>query len=293
MNPFDLRGPQYLGFYFALAVVTIIAVWTLRRMRELGEAGYGGSPLTDPYLIALLRGGKNELLRVAMVSLVDRGLMIVDRDAVQTTAVGRESPPRKRLDRDLLGFCAARKEPADIFKSSGFDAAVYEYERELARMRLLPDDRQKASRKTLFMTGAAVLLFFAVTKIVIALLRGRTNVALLFVLCGFALVMLAAVVFQRRTAKGDAFMRELCNLFASLKLRAPQIRSGGATAELAMLAAVWGVTALPRESFPWVRDLFPRAAASSASSSSSCGSSCGSSGCGGGGCGGGCGGCGS
>jgi hypothetical protein len=163
-------------------------------------------------------------------------------------------------------------------------------------MRFLPDETIKAARTSLYMAGAAVLLFFAVTKIVIALLRGRSNVMFLIVLCAIALIALASAVFQRRTARGDVFMREVENLFRSLKLRAPQIQGGGATTELAMLTAVWGVSALPRERFAWASQLFPKSTAGD-SSSSSCGSSssssCSSSSCGGGCGGGGCGGCGS
>lgn len=290
MNPFDLRGPQFLGFYFSLSVITIILFWLVRRMRERTNAGYGGSPMTDPYLIAFLRGDKNELLRVAMISLIDRGLMLVDRDAVQTTTIGRESLARKRIERELLEFCVARREPKEIFEAKAFELSVAEYELELSRMRLLPDDAQKEARWKLYVFGVAILAFFAITKIVVALSRGRPNVVLLIVLLVFAVLMLAAVVFQRRTSKGDAFIAEVRNLFQSLKLRAPQIRSGGATTELAMLTAVWGVAVLPKETFPWVRNLFPRVDAAS-TSGSSCGSSCGS-GCGGGCGGGGCGGCG-
>lgn len=287
LNPFDYRGPQFLVFYFSLAVVTIVVFWIVRRRREAGEAGYGGSPLTDPYLIATLRGGRNELLRVVTVSLIDRGLMIAGRNEVQTTVAGRESSPRKRVERDLLEFCVPRREPQTIFENEKFDVAVADYEARLARMRLLPDDAQNASRDRLFMLGTALLLSVAMTKVIIALLRGRTNIVLLLVLCGFAVLMLAAVIYPRRTAKGDALVRELRNLFQSLKLRAPQIPGGGATAELAMLTAVFGMSALPKESFPWVRQLFPRVDVSTSGSFS--GGSCGS----GGGCGGGCGGCGS
>ncbi|MBI5073845.1 MAG: hypothetical protein HZB62_01550 [Nitrospirae bacterium] len=66
------------------------------------------------------------------------------------------------------------------------------------------------------------------------------------------------------------------------------------TNDAAFLAAVFGLTALSGDYFPFVKELFPKASSTYGNSyTGGCGSSgCGSSGCGGGGCGGGCGGCG-
>jgi hypothetical protein len=47
----------------------------------LRRAGESAEPpavnLSDPYLIAYLRGGKNEVLRIATVTLIDRGYLTV------------------------------------------------------------------------------------------------------------------------------------------------------------------------------------------------------------------------
>ncbi len=52
--------------------------------------------LADPYLIAYLRGGKNEALRVATVSLIDRGMLTVSGKTVSVaedfSAAGLRSP---------------------------------------------------------------------------------------------------------------------------------------------------------------------------------------------------------
>ena len=76
MNPFDLSGPEFLVFYLSLAAVVIGALVLWRRASE--SAGAPKIDLADPYLIAYLRGGENEALRVALVSLIDRGLLIVN-----------------------------------------------------------------------------------------------------------------------------------------------------------------------------------------------------------------------
>jgi hypothetical protein len=134
-----------------------------------------------------------------------------------------------------------------------------------------------------------VLGFFAGTKLLVALSRGRRNIGFLIVLWIVLTIVAAVVAHPRRTAKGDAVLSDIQNLFSGLKERASGLVPGQSHADLALLAGTFGVMSLPDQAFPYRKTLFPRAAA--AGSGNSCGSSCGSS-CGGG-CGGGCGGCGS
>ncbi len=293
MNPFDYTGPLFLLFYLALIAVTMFVIKRVRTRQELRDVPYSDAPWNDPYRIAFLRGGKNELVRVAVVSLVDRGLLSVQNDKVQTTIIGRETQARKQIEREILAYCNTTREPKELFSTHHFTLAEMEYENELARMQLMPDDATKQRRRALFAGGAGVLLFFGLTKMIVALSRGRTNIILLIILTAVGLVLVMKATAPRLTARGELLLENVRNLFASLQVRAPQIRPGGASTELVMLAAVFGVTALPRENFAWSQQLFPRA--DSSSIASNCGSSsgsCGSSSCGGGGCGGGCGGCG-
>lgn len=74
MNPFDLAGPEFLLFYLALSATVILLLGLLRRVRESSDSMKVN--LTDPYLIAYLRDGKNEVLRIGTVSLIDRGLLV-------------------------------------------------------------------------------------------------------------------------------------------------------------------------------------------------------------------------
>ena len=76
LNPFDLRGPEFLVFFAGWAAVLMIGLTLLRRRREAEEPSAENLPL-DPYEIAYLRGGKTHLLQTALVALVDRGLLKV------------------------------------------------------------------------------------------------------------------------------------------------------------------------------------------------------------------------
>src|SRR6185503_19282142 len=62
VNPFDLTGPEFLIFYLGLAAVVIGVQFLWRRQSESRNALK--IDLADPYLIASLRGGDNEVIRV-------------------------------------------------------------------------------------------------------------------------------------------------------------------------------------------------------------------------------------
>jgi uncharacterized protein (TIGR04222 family) len=290
LNPFDLRGPEFLVFYSLLCLATAVVVVLLRRRAE-------GGPmmkvrLTDPYAIAYLRGGTAEAIRVASVSLVDRDLL---RSTGADLAGGRESAElaRKPLEKALIEQFSLFERPAlEALSDSAVVAAAEGLAPPLVRDGLLPDDEIKRRRLGRTFLAVAFVWAVALVKLYVAAGRGRHNVGFLVALAGLgAPLLLYAASNPRRTVRGDALLADLKSLFAGLKERAGSLRRGGATAEAAMLAAVFGVAALPQQEWSYVRDMYPKARASS-NCGSSCGSSCGS-GCGGGGCGGGCGGCGS
>src|SRR5258707_10105630 len=70
MSPFDLRGPQFLVFYLILGTLVVTLLFMLRRL--IDPAGPVKVDMSDPYLIAFLRGGENQILRVPTISLVHR-----------------------------------------------------------------------------------------------------------------------------------------------------------------------------------------------------------------------------
>jgi len=288
MNPFNLPGPQFLLFYslFSLAVVMALAV--LRRRQE--PVSQAGMRLTDPYAMALLRGGGPHAMQTAAVALIDRGLL--KAEGGKLTAAEGARPPSAELERALMAHFNEPREASSIFTDAGVKAACEHYERQLAQLGLLPGPEQKAARNRLLLAGLAALWGVAFIKIVVAFSRGRFNVIFLILLSIAAAVVAAVVTHPRVTRSGAALMSHLRTLFTGLKERAASLRPGGGGDEAALLVALFGIAALPTIAYPDTRKLFPRAAQNTGSSCGSImASSCGSS-CGGGGCGGGCGGCG-
>ena len=132
---------------------------------------------------------------------------------------------------------------------------------------------------------ALLLAGVAALKIYMATERDRENIWFLILFATALTVLLVRLIARHRTGLGDRVISDLKTLFHSLYMRRDSLKPRMQTAEAALLAAVFGLSALPIR-FQFVRDILRR----SSKNGSGCGSACGSS-CGGGG--GGCGGCGS
>src|SRR5688572_10941631 len=102
-NPFEWRGPEFLVFYVTLGLTVIVAVVFLRRRFEPVVAMM--APLTDYLKIAYLRGGPDEALRVATISLLDRGLVeAVDEHHVKNSAATMPAG-LQRTEQRVLEVC--------------------------------------------------------------------------------------------------------------------------------------------------------------------------------------------
>jgi len=291
MIPFDLRGPEFLVFYLVLGVATLGVVILVRR--DLEPRGVGRLKLSDPYLIAYLRGGKNEVLRVATVGLVDRGLLKAENSQLQSAAsLEVVSLP---VEKALLEAFQSTGEAGSVFSNTELESTTVGLRQTLERHGLIPDDQKREVRRWIARSGALFLASVALIKIIVALARGHGNIGFLIILAAGFIFATYKLANPPRTPRGDAILKDLRTLFSELRNGAGRLRQGKATNEALLLAAVFGMAALPTSGWAYARSLYPRAAASGANCGSSCGSSSGSS-CGsscGGGCGGGCGGCGS
>jgi uncharacterized protein (TIGR04222 family) len=298
MAIFDLRGPQFLVVYAAIAGVLILLARLCRHFLESGAVPKFKN--VDPYLIAHLRGGDPEAQRVAVLSLIDRGLITAKGDRLRANKSGAGiKSVRRPLERAILEELDTETTASDIFQSYRILAASQVLGNELKALRLVPDGHALWLRRALWLSIGAVLAWIAIAKMQIALQRGHTNVQFLVFLA--VAVQLAAFFWVGKTSRttlGNRVLKDLQTLFARLREQAHKIRPGGATNELALLAGTFGLAALQGTAATHAEACFPAARRKSNSScgttscgfssGSSCGSSCG----GGGGCGG-CGGCGS
>jgi uncharacterized protein (TIGR04222 family) len=296
MNPIDLPGPQFLVLYAVVGAVILFLVRNLSKKEE-SEGPVPRLALTDPYEIAFLRGGRNEAMCVAAVSLIDRGLLEVSGENLQVKKKASPDNARRPIERALMLKFARPAEAHEIFKDNRAIGACEEYQMDLASRSLLANDRILAARRPKLFFGLIILIGLAATKIVFAYSRGHSNIGFLFLLAGLFAFLLFWIHGAKRTGMGDRVLEDLKELFSGLRFRAGDLPRGGETNEVALLAAIYGISALPLDKYSYTKLLFPKREKSDPIfGNSSCGSGCGSSSScgGGGGCGGGgCGGCGS
>jgi len=268
--------------------VSLIVIIALKLAIDEAERGAPRAlPLSDPYQIAWLRGGTPEAARIAVLSLIDRGLLAVTGDNLVNLSTA-QSVAREPIERAILARCAQSGTPATVILGEpAVERACASYRARLERLQLMPDAAMRAQRYRRFAIAAAILLGVALGKIVIAFGRGRYNVEFLVILTAIALGVVWFLVRRPRTHLGNRMLKDLKRLFRALRQRAATIRPGAMTSDAMLLAAVFGISALPATGFADFLRVYKKAASSGGGCGSSCGSGCG------GGSGGGCGGCGS
>ena len=287
MNPFDWAGPQFLGFYAIFAATVLAFLWA--RTQGAAETRATLSFMTgDPYRIAFMRKGEEETLQIAIFNLVDRGLLELRNGLLTAPREAAADLVRRPLDRAILSTCREGTTPSGLVADPVLRRMAGQYRRELAANGLVASEDDRRGRQWLFVASAGLLAGVSVVKIVVALARGRHNIAFLVILTIVACVVALAVCNRSMSRAGREMLSNLKGLTKRLMMRADTLRPGGATNEALLLASVYGLWALPSAIFPMVALLFPRPT----SSDSSGGDGSSSDGGGGGGCGGGCGGCG-
>lgn len=296
MNPFDLRGPEFLAFFVGLGFVTWLVLEALDRRRRPSTPSV--ALLRDPYLVAGLRGGEDEVARLATLSLLGRGLLRdagtgrVARTAAPAVGAAGAPPALTLVEKELLA--ATGPEPRTLArlvrKQSVRDAARHVV-KPLHALGLVAGGEEDPWRVRASRVALALLLTVAVVKLVVALSRGRTNVLFLLVLAGLAAWAFTAWGRRRTlTPARRSVLADLRRLFGAEGgfVRWKPTLLGALGSDLLLSAAVLGFGGGP---FRRMQERTSGSGDSGGWFGSSCGSSCGSGGCGGGG--GGCGGCGS
>ncbi|MBV9851455.1 MAG: TIGR04222 domain-containing membrane protein [Armatimonadetes bacterium] len=298
-NPLaDMYGPHFLLLYLCVIVATL--AWVSLARRSLDRTGQERPPLVpihpDPYEIAYLRGGENEVIRVAIFGLIQRGYLQIMPSSSRWNKEQRIGPSPGAPDRaflspleqDMFAEFVSPRTAREIFLSLLPQRAKDHcrgYEQALRDERLLASDEQRQGVKRVAGTAALIILGLGGYKLAAALANGHSNVVFLFLMAVISLAVLAFVAQTRRLSRrGQAYLQSLQQAFERLK-RPTVATENLAVDPLVLLVGVFGVGALVGTPQAAYGQMF---AQSAASSGGGCGGSSG--GCGGGGGGGGCGG---
>lgn len=283
-----MSGPAFLGIYVFLAIAVNVWLRHDQRQREAAQPARFMEIAQDPYQVAYLRDGASEATRLAVFSLLDRGLLEEANGSVRCARADAASFARRPIEKAVLASCTGWAEVASIETAYGVTVACQSYKSVQQEQHLLADASTFSARFFPFAAAFALLVGVAVARALWAVGHGRHNIGFLLVFALIGGIALAVAWRKRRTGLGDVALNRLKVLFAKLKRRANDLVPGGQSNDAVLAAALFGMAILPADSFPYLERVFPKSKSSGDSSSG--GGDSGSSD--GGGCGGGCGGCG-
>jgi uncharacterized protein (TIGR04222 family) len=253
----DMYGPYFLAFYAIVIGVVILAGY--RSVRSVDRTGSLEPPAipakVDPYEIAYLRGGENEVTRVAIASLIQRGLLEIIHErtflarASKIAIIGGSGRPQtqpktlfgrtSKIDRGrkpsanelrpieacVLDWPGFPTEARSLFAEGGIpfliEESCFPYEETLTENNLLaPRKAMTILGVALWLIGSALILGLGGYKLRVALEKGHRNVDFLCIL-GIAGVVLLGVacfgVLPRVSQLGKAYLERLELAFSGLK----------------------------------------------------------------------------
>ena len=213
-----MQGPEFLAAYATVWVAFFVICLIVRHQTDQVSSDTPVIPETDPdpYKIAYLRGGANEVLRLATLELYSQGLL--QKEVGKTLGIVQW---QRKLDVELpktlspfakqaAEFFSVVRKPNDIFGSNVASQFVSEFGRwdewiEQEGFRIAPSQQ---SILNLFSIGSALLFFLAgLTKIVSATLRHLDNIwfAVLMMIIGSVSLLLTRSR-RRFNARGRQYL---------------------------------------------------------------------------------------
>src|SRR5262249_42322681 len=150
-----------------------------------------------------LRGGENEVTRVAVASLVQRGLLRVADDGRKgsTKRIARVGDPASGelspIEACVMKWSGFPAKPSKMFERNGIPSRLTEfcipYEAELTEQRLLAPPEIKQLALWLWSIGSAMILGVGGYKLAVALTKGHHNVVLLIIIAVIGVIALSVV----------------------------------------------------------------------------------------------------
>lgn len=298
----NLPGPAFLNVFGAVVIAVLAGAWIAIRFAD--KTGRRPPPPVpqrpDAVQVAYLQGGVNQIIRMLVYDLVQRGYAKLSKDdrvlPASEAAPGALSP----IERRVLDSIEARPLAHEIFADSALRSAIMNLlepvRRTLAAEELIKPESVIRWRTRAQILGTLILLGLSGAKIYVARTTGHTNVSYLVFLTIASIAALFALAYVTTRAhasrRGIAWLENMRLAYKS-RLEDQLLEVGAPTATKAFegaslfLIGLYGFTVLKGTSDVMFYETFKRGSGSDGSScGSSCGGSCGS------GDGGGCGGCG-
>ena len=186
----DMYGPHFLIFYGVVIAVVLLVVASVVRSADKTTPPESVPESPDPYEVAYLRGGENEVTRLAILELCqkDHLEMIEERVGLfgkeQRLALkpGRPSPDTlSPMLREMLTEFACPRTAQEVFQSAGILNCVRPYasswEREMEDQSLRTDPAVTAVATIAGTVGGLIVAGLGGYKLLAALDKGATTSA--------------------------------------------------------------------------------------------------------------------
>lgn len=219
-------GAHLLWFAFGVVVATLtFCAWRVRHDVTLPLAPLAVPPLPDPYEVAYLRGGEQEIMRLVVFDLLQRGYLEF-RD-IPTSAQKTEThiaasacypgvATLTLLEREVFATFASPLTLRDLTKSSlpmrvGLHCASYRM--RLHQEQLLLSDEAKQRIRRCVWISADILIGFTLGLLPLAFRYGVTPAFLLMSGLGLA-ALIASGSAPRLSHRGRVYLDRLHSLYA-------------------------------------------------------------------------------
>lgn len=299
----SMPGPRFLVYYGIFFVLLFVLEWIALRLldstRNLDSLEVPDDK-PDPYEIAALRGGSNEIIRLFLFELFSNRLLELTKGwfgrITKRSKIVRSQKPMQEVaelspeGKTFLDWFNTPREAKSVFTESPLKSLADErrcqYDERFHSEQLIRSGWEKCSDR--FVRGLMISLFLGVGcfKFFTALGMGRTNVAFLYIgaLVGAA-VLAHLCPFNRLSNRGRRYIEDLQRKFYPDKKEAKKaIEDGKSSPELVSVMGLMGIPILAGTDFAFFSKKFDPV-----QSAAGCGGGCGGFGCGGWS---GCGGCG-
>ncbi|KAF0200848.1 MAG: hypothetical protein FD167_5725, partial [bacterium] len=209
-NPIaNLHGLDFLAFYLCIATLTIVICWLMIRNTDNSNTlqPLQIPQMPDAYEIAYLRGKENEVIRLGVFNLIDKGYLQLGTIYLEKRASHPDPSSLPNLEKSLFGWISQQTEtviensvtktitgvkPSQLFRTMNIREKTYceGYQQILEKNRLVTSEKVKQVAWGVGTSGALFLICLVGYKVAVASSQGRHNVGFLIVLSIISLIAL-------------------------------------------------------------------------------------------------------
>jgi len=220
-----MRGSDFLVLYLWCAVITFVICWLCLKCvyrSALGPA-FVLPKEVDPYYCTFLRSGPDEVGRLALFELKQKGFLELSAGTLfrvkgqpQETV---EAPKISPIPQAILRLCVLpttlKNFLADSTVKAELSTLCAPFQEAALRDKLIFPDKLKLSSGIIVAAGILFVVALAMFKIAAAFMAGRSNIEFLLILMFIAILSLLLLLSKRPrlTRQGARYMNKLQSPF--------------------------------------------------------------------------------